>query len=76
MKKDNYPWVRQPVLTAFERMASEVYSAEERLSGERLISDDTMERFYRHLWFEQWALSRDGLTTAWQEVAALVRTVF
>lgn len=42
------------------------YSQAERECAKRLVSDEAMEKFYRHPWFARWNMSSEARSTSWK----------
>ncbi|CAE6842745.1 hypothetical protein R69658_06799 [Paraburkholderia aspalathi] len=68
MKPLFHPWIPVPVQESFERIIDETlgYPQAERECATRLVSSETMERFYRHPWFSRWNVSSDAYSTSWK----------
>lgn len=68
MKLPNHAWVPVPVQESFERVIDGTlgYPQAERECATRLVSSETMEKFYRHPWFSRWNVSSDSHSTSWK----------
>ncbi|MFM0429010.1 hypothetical protein PQQ75_08345 [Paraburkholderia aspalathi] len=68
MKPFYHAWVPAPVQESSDRMlfSTAGYSQAERECATRLVSDEAMEKFYRHPWFAQWNMSSEAGSISWK----------